>query len=249
MSVNSFVWYELVTSDIDSALRFYGAVLGWTGLDFEGSGDRYVIVSAKDKGVGGIMKLTEGMPHPFWLGYLGTPDIADSVARFTAAGGKVQHGPWEIPNIGQLVLLSDPQGAGLAMIQPQSSQPSEAFHPGLPGHGNWHELHVPEPEAAMAFYAEQFGWAPDVAMPMGEMGVYQIFKAGDVQIGGMMRLMGPRPPAWLFYFGVEKIDAAIERVKAAGGTVVHGPTEVPGGAFIVQALDPQGAAFALVGPG
>jgi predicted enzyme related to lactoylglutathione lyase len=40
----------------------------------------------------------------------------------------------------------------------------------------------------------------------------------------------------------------VERVKAHGGQVVMGPHEVPGGSWIVQGLDPQGAGFALVSP-
>jgi uncharacterized protein len=57
--------------------------------------------------------------------------------------------------------------------------------------------------------------------------------------------MAHLPNAWLLYFRVPDIDAAGERVKAAGGQVLHGPMEVPGGGFIVQAMDPQGAMFAL----
>ena len=55
-------------------------------------------------------------------------------------------------------------------------------------------------------------------------------------------------PAWLYYFGVDDIDAAIERVGAAGGKIMHGPMDVPGGAHIVHATDPQNIYFALVGP-
>jgi uncharacterized protein len=54
-------------------------------------------------------------------------------------------------------------------------------------------------------------------------------------------------PAWLFYFTVGDIDVAVEKVKAGGGMVLNGPMEVPGGAWIIQATDPQGAMFALVG--
>jgi predicted enzyme related to lactoylglutathione lyase len=54
-------------------------------------------------------------------------------------------------------------------------------------------------------------------------------------------------PFWLYYVNVGDIDAALERVKAAGGTILNGPMEVPGGDWILQGSDPQGAAFALVG--
>jgi len=61
----------------------------------------------------------------------------------------------------------------------------------------------------------------------------------------MMTKMPEMPvAAWLYYFNVESIDAAIGRVKAGGGQVVHGPMEVPGGSWIINAIDPQGALFA-----
>lgn len=86
-------------------------------------------------------------------------------------------------------------------------------------------------------------------MDMGEMGIYQIFAHGGAPIGGMMTKPKEVPaPYWLYYINVPAIDAAIERIKAGGGKIVLEPMEVPGGAWIVQALDPQGALFALVGP-
>ena len=51
--------------------------------------------------------------------------------------------------------------------------------------------------------------------------------------------------SWGFYTTVDGIDAAIERLKAGGGQVLVGPHEVPGGSWIVQAVDPQGANFSL----
>jgi uncharacterized protein len=248
MPANQFVWYELVTSDIDAALEFYGAVLGWESQDFPGGGERYAIVSAKGEGVGGVMALPAGMSQPFWIGYIGTPGIDDALARFTGSGGTVHRGPWEIPGVGRLALVSDPQGAGLALIQSASEQPSEAFNQQLAGHGNWHELATTDPAAALTFYATQFGWTKGDAMDMGPMGTYQIFKAGDVQIGGMVKASDGTRPSWLYYFGAESIHSAVSRLKDAGGSILHGPSEVPGGGLIIHAQDPQGARFALVGP-
>jgi predicted enzyme related to lactoylglutathione lyase len=248
MTANGFVWYELVTKDIDAALAFYGSVLGWESTDFPGGEQRYAIVSAKGKGVGGVMTLPCEMP-PCWIGYVGTPDIDQAAARVTAAGGTVQRGPFEIPTVGRIALITDPQGAGLALFQGASDRSSEAFNQALPGHGNWHELRTSDPVAGFAFYAGQFGWTKGEAMDMGPMGMYQIFKSGDAQIGGMMKGMESEPPSWLFYFGTENVPGAIKRITDGGGTVLHGPVEVPGGAQIVQARDPQGAMFAVVGPG
>ncbi|HJS85128.1 MAG TPA: VOC family protein, partial [Acetobacteraceae bacterium] len=230
MTVDRFVWYELVTRDVDAALGFYGRLLGWEAREFPGGEGRYVIVSAKGKGVGGVMALPEGMGEPFWLGYVGTSDIDAAVAKFTGSGGTVHRGPWDIPNVGRLALVSDPQGAGLALFQGASDQPSEAFNQRTPGHGNWHELRTPNPDAAFEFYAGQFGWTRGDAMPMDAMGTYQLFKAGGAEIGGIMKAPGGTRPMWLYYFGAASIDEALGRITNGGGTVLHGPSEVPGGA-------------------
>ena len=102
--------------------------------------------------------------------------------------------------------------------------------------------------AAMKFYEELFGWQPGEAMDMGEMGKYHVFNRGARMMGGMMNkppAMAQVPPNWGIYFMVPDINAAVERVKANGGQILNGPIQVPGGSWIVNALDPQGAAFSL----
>jgi predicted enzyme related to lactoylglutathione lyase len=198
------------------------------------------------KGVGGMMPLPEGVNQPFWMGYVGTPDIDAAVARWKKAGGSV-HRAFEIPNVGRIAILSDPQGVALAMIQGASDGPSEAFDPSAPGHGNWHELHTTDSKAAFDFYAGQFGWTKGTAFDMGPMGTYQLFEADGTQIGGMMNSPTFPRPMWLYYFGAADIDDAAKRVTANRGEILLGPSEVPGGGFIIQARDPQGAMFAVVG--
>src|SRR5439155_1742987 len=51
-----------------------------------------------------------------------------------------------------------------------------------------------------------------------------------------------------YFFGVGDIDVAADTVKKGGGSIVHGPAEVPGGIYIIIGTDPQGAEFGLVGP-
>lgn len=105
--------------------------------------------------------------------------------------------------------------------------------------------------SAWDFYSKTFGWTKDVAVDMsdGGMGVYQTFavRGGDA-IGGMMTNPpgSPAPPYWGYYFVVEGLDAAGKRVTDGGGSIVMGPMEVPGGAWILNCIDPQGAYFSLV---
>jgi uncharacterized protein len=83
---------------------------------------------------------------------------------------------------------------------------------------------------------------------MGPMGKYYMFGRAQHSMGGMITKspdMAHLPNAWLIYFRVPDAAAAAGRVKANGGTVLHGPMEVPDGDWIIQCMDPQGAAFAL----
>ena len=245
---DNFVWYELCAGDLDAAQGFYNKVIGWDAAPFPSpAGNEYRIFSMAGKGVGGLMPLPEGMSQSFWLGYIGVEDCDAAVARATAAGAKI-HRLLDLPEVGKIAIVSDPQGVGYAMIQGYSDRPSEAFNQALPGHGNWHELYSPDPVASFDYYAKQYGWTKGRAMPMGEMGDYQLFQADGVDIGGMMKAPPNVPPSWGYYFGVPDIDAAVEAINANGGTVVNGPMEVPGGAWIVQLTDPQGAYVAVVGP-
>jgi predicted enzyme related to lactoylglutathione lyase len=65
-------------------------------------------------------------------------------------------------------------------------------------------------------------------------------------LGGMFNKPPQMPvSAWLYYVQVPDVQRAAETVKQHGGQIVQGPMEVPGGDWIAQCLDPQGAMFAV----
>ena len=67
-------------------------------------------------------------------------------------------------------------------------------------------------------------------------------------IGGISTKLRTDPvPYWVYYINVDDIEAAVERVKTAGGRTFENPVKTPGGSWIVRCGDPQGAAFALHG--
>lgn len=250
---STFVWYELTTSDAPAAAAFYQAVFGWTLKDAAMPELQYSLASAGNTEVAGIMALppeaaNAGAP-PCWTGYISVPDVDAHAQRVTLAGGMVYVPPTDIPNIGRFAVVGDPQGAGFALFK---GLPTEAPAPppmGTPGTFGWNELHAMDDAAAFALYADLFGWTADQAMDMGPLGTYQLFAADGVAIGGMMRRAdGGKRATWLYYICVEQIDAGAERVRAHGGKTLEAPSEVPGGMWIAPCIDPQGAAFALLGP-
>jgi hypothetical protein len=246
----TFVWYELMTTDTAAAETFYRSVIGWGSEAFAEAPLPYSYFTAQDGPVAGLMTLppeaAAAGARPGWVGYVHVDDLQDASERLEAAGGTVHKDSAEVPTVGRFAMVADPQGAHFVLFQPEKDQAPAPFM--TPGHGGWHELHAADGAAAFEFYAGQFGWAKDQAMDMGPMGTYQLIapREGGNAMGAMMTSPNMPRPAWLFYFVVESIAPAIARIEAGGGTVLNGPMEVPGGAFIVQAQDPQGAMFALV---
>lgn len=250
---SNFVWYELLTSDDRAAEAFYAKVVGWKPQDSGQTAMRYTLLLAGEMPIAGLMTLPkeacDAGAKPGWVGYVGVDDVDAYVGRVTKAGGEIHVPASDIPDVGRFATVADPQGTVFCLFTPLSDLPRpapDALKPGLVG---WHELLAVDGPKAFDFYADLFGWTKDQAMDMGAMGVYQMFAAGKEAIGAVMTKPDAVPvPFWNFYFQVEAIGAAMERLRAAGGTVINGPMEVPGGAWIVQALDPQGAMFSLVGP-
>ncbi|MEZ4265981.1 MAG: VOC family protein [Myxococcota bacterium] len=246
-----FIWYELITPDLDAAAEFYGALLGWTTKNQEPDGS-YRVWSAGAADVGGLMAPPAEagceMP-PAWFGYIGVDDVDATVAKLKAAGGGVRMPPTNVPGVCHFAMVTDPQGVAFYVMRGSMDGTSDAFHPSHQGHCAWNELVSTDPKAALGFYCDLFGWEKGDAMPMGAMGDYQFIHHGSAMIGGVMqRPAGEGPPAdWNFYFRVADIDVAARIATDRGATLTHGPGEVPGGDYIIQGIDPQGASFAIVG--
>lgn len=246
-----FAWYELVTTDVEAAKVFYTSVMGWGALDASVPGRAYTLFTAGNALVGGLMDLPgdarETGGNPSWLGYVGVNDVDATAERIRRLGGTVHVPPMDIPHISRFSIFTDPQAARLALlkwVEPRRAQPAAPDEIGRVG---WHELLAADWEKALAFYGELFGWQRADA-DVGEMGAYQLFSAGGQTIGGMLNKPPMIPaPFWLYYFNTGDLDATAQRVQAGGGEIIGGPFEVPGGSWIVQCTDPQGAMFALEG--
>jgi predicted enzyme related to lactoylglutathione lyase len=249
-----FVWYDLMTTDLEGARRFYGDVLGWTARD-AGMPNPYWLLLAGERPIGGAMQLTSEMisggGRPSWMGHVGVDDVEASAAQVTALGGAIHRPPTDIPGVGRFAIAADPLGAIFSLFEPTAAYRASAPPPpapDAPGCPGWRELLSTDWEKAWDFYSALFGWTKDTAFDMGPMGLYQLFRTGgDAAEGGMFN-KPPEIPAvfWLYYFNVSGCAAAAERVKAAGGKVMMGPHEVPGGSWIINCTDPQGAMFSLV---
>jgi hypothetical protein len=251
---DSFVWYELMTTDTKGAIAFYSEVVGWKTQPYEGSpADKpYTMWLSSQGPMGGVMELpaevkSMGVP-PHWMGHVGVANVDATVKQATAAGGSVMMPPTDIPKIGRFSVIADPQGATLSVFQSAEKMPPHDTS--KQGEVSWNELVTSDAPAGFAFYKGLFGWNVLQEMDMGPMGKYIIY-GGDKSYGGMMTKTPdmPMPPCWIYYFQVDDLEAAVARANAKGGKTMVGPMDVPGGTRVAQLSDPQGAVFALHGPG
>jgi len=248
-----FSWYELMTTDTKASGKFYSDVVGWTTQQMPGApgmgGVPYTTFNIGDVGMAGMLHL-EG--HSGWIGYISVDDVDAHIEKIVAAGGKVWKPATDVPGMLRFAVMSDPQGAAIAVFTAHPDMPSPV-RPTAPATGTigWHELYTTDLDGGFDFYNKLFGWTKVSDMDMGPMGLYRIFDQGEhkqMGDGGMMSKPPHIPVSnWNFYFCVDSIGAAVERVKAGGGQVLNGPMQVPGGGWIINGQDPQGAMFSLVG--
>jgi predicted enzyme related to lactoylglutathione lyase len=248
-----FRWVDLSTSDVQGALSFYGELLGVEAQPAPGGPEEtggYGFLMKDGKMVAGYGPTQEGGQPSHWSSYISVEDADAAAAKAKEAGGQVLAGPFDLPNeSGRMAVLQDPTGAIICINEPQN-------HPGAqlvnePGAWTWNNLLTRDPDGAQDFYGQVFGWtatrpegAPDYIWNWQLEG--QHWPEG---LGGLMRIgtdMPPdAPPYWQVYLMVDSVDEAVEKTKAAGGSLIFGPLDIPI-ARMATVFDPQGASVSLL---
>jgi predicted enzyme related to lactoylglutathione lyase len=238
----TFCAVDLMTPDVQAAKAFYGGLLGWSAEDLDHGYTAFRIDGAL---VAGALALTAdqqaaGTP-PAWATYVRVEDLDATVARVVEHGGRLLGDPFAIPQTGRGAAFADPHGATLLLWEPGGVEGAELVN--ADGAWTWTDLQTPDPEAAIPFYEAVFGW--DLTPVEASGGVYWTLANDGRSIGGVLRSAQVPRPSWTAYFGVDDLDAALERAADGGGTTLLEPIAVPAGRF-AMALDPQGAVVALV---
>ncbi|WP_373046929.1 VOC family protein [Vulgatibacter sp.] len=241
-----FVWFDLVTTDAAAAKRFYGEIAGWGTTPFTGAD--YEMWTAGGVPLGGVS--VQAGTGPRWIGFVAHRDVDAAIGRAEKMGGKVIEPPMQIPGGGRFAILADPQGARFGIYTPAAAEEVVVPDRTKAGQFSWAELQTTDWKAARGFYGELFGWQESSCFDMGPaMGSYFVFGTDPKDgLGGMFDAarVSQLPPFWLHYVQVKSADASAKRIAELGGTILHGPADIPGGGRIAQCLDPQGAAFAVV---
>jgi len=127
-----FSWHELATTDVAAALRFYGQLFGWTkgpGHDMGAMGVYQIFQHGGDQ-VGGIVNVQGPSTAPSWLSYVNVAEASRAVAAAKAGGGRLLHGPMEVPGGSWIAMMMDPQGGAFAVQEaPRAASQKPAAAP------------------------------------------------------------------------------------------------------------------------
>ena len=239
-----FVWFELVTKETDKAAAFYPETLPWKIVEqpMEG-GPAYSMIAVGEAGVGGFLKPEVDLPT-HWISYVSVEDVDATASKIEAAGGTLHREAFDVPGVGRMQPVSDPQGGAFCLFKAESGDPPAVEGPGS---FHWNELWTQDPKASLAFYESVLGYThEETEMPDG---TYYVFMDGEQPRGGVVKAPSSDvPTGWLQYVTVEDCDATVDRGKSRGATVVTEPMDAEGVGRFAILRDPIGAMIGVIKP-
>jgi hypothetical protein len=123
-SGKAFPWHEVYAPDADAAVEFYTKALGFGTQSMEMPGmPPYQMLTFNGTAVAGVVSTkTLPMPNvpPHWAAYIAVDDVDARLAKVTEMGGKIVVEPMDIPTVGRMAMIADPQGAMIWLFKPAS---------------------------------------------------------------------------------------------------------------------------------
>jgi uncharacterized protein len=226
-------WVDLATTDADAAKSFYGGLFGWQTED---AGAGYTMCLLDGAAVCGLAEMPDA--HPAWTSYVTVADADGAAARAKELGGSAADA-FDVLDAGRMAVLEDPQGAVFAVWQPGTRIGAERVND--VGCLCMNELATGDMDAARSFYEGLFGWTTEMVADDPPMGLAYNDGTLNASFGAVE---AGATPHWRPYFTVQSVEAALESIRALGGSDLQGPFEIFDGK-IALARDPQGALFAL----
>lgn len=236
-------WRELMTTDVERAKGFYGELLPWRfKTEDMGEGFLYTLISVGDKQIGGLFERPPGVPAPsHWSSYVSVDDVDAAAKKAQQLGGKLLKEPMDVPNVGRMAAIQDPDGAVIWAYRGAMDDSG----PGRPNGGEfcWETLVAKDTTRAKQFYGEVFGWqALDAPMPLFTVDGTPDGMVADFQTAQNM------PPCWITYVVIQDLPAMRERATKLGGNVLVPKIDVPGVGSFALVADPTGGVLGLFEP-
>ena len=243
------VFQELVTPDIAAAERFYGGLFGWSFRELHTGGPKYAEALLDGRPVAGLEQkdLPKGKNRtPAWLTFISVTDLDRALRVALENGAKTLLRARDLPNRGKEAVLSDPQGAVVALLTSSSGDPPDSL--AAYGEWIWSSLVVPDSDKDAAFYQKLADYEV-FELPSGPPGTEHFLLASGNYARASVNSAPPggkTGPHWINFVRVEKADQMAARAVTLGGRVLVAPRPDRHGGKLAVVADPQGAALGLM---
>ena len=243
-----FVWYDLMTKNLDASKRFYGALFGWRFEDTKRGDKPYVIARIGSDPVAGLVDVSSmADAGPQWLSFMAVANVDQTVGRVQADGGKILVEPREIASIARAAIVADPQGAplGLAQLRRDIQAVVDPEH-AVPNRFFWQEYLAEDARKALAFYTRLAGYTSSISDT--RLGVeYHVLRTATRPRAGLFQLPDSSDvlPSWLPYVLVADPAGVAAKVPGLGGTVFLPTSPERRNGSLAVITDPGGALVAL----
>lgn len=239
------IWVDVQSSDQEGAAAFYRQLFGWEVTPASSETGGYSLATMRGVPVAAIGPLPDSFDdsrRSVWTTYFAVHDIAAAAAAAEASGTVLLPPAELVPGV-QLAIVADPAGAVFGLWQKETGSP---WLRDEPGGVDWVELVETGCESSFDFYERVLGVGTSQVEMAG--GVYSLFDVGEKSVAGAIEPAADIPPHWLVYFTVADLDAAVVRLTELGGAINGERGSASGVGRWVGAVDPFGAAFALLEP-
>lgn len=244
--VGQFVWYDLLTNDVEGAKRFYGGLFGW---GFDDGGEKspvFTTILLNGRPIGGIAatkKMERSVNSSQWVSNLSVADVDRAVEEVQRLGGTVISEPMDLPHRGRIAVVRDNQNALLALVSsPTGDPPVDRTEV---GGWLWTELWTRDAGASLAFYEGLVGYDP-VSYEDDSPGDYHLLQRDGVNLAGVLAYdFKAVEPNWLPYILVNDPASLVGRVEELGGRVLFPPDPGIRNGSVAVIADPSGAAVTI----
>jgi uncharacterized protein len=246
MTTGEPCWIHLFTSDVDTAISFYGDLFGWSAGEPSEEFGGYRMFLRGEEPIAGLMPNDTSGPS-IWQIYLQTPDVQATIDKAKARGATIVTDSMAVADLGTMADLVDPAGALIGAWQAGTFPGFQTrAENGTPA---WFETLSTSYADSVEFYRDAFGWETTTMSDTPEFR-YTTLGANENARAGIMdasAFLGGESSRWKLYIKVEETDETVAQAVASGAEVVQQAEDTPYGR-IAGLIDPAGVSFSVLGP-
>jgi predicted enzyme related to lactoylglutathione lyase len=245
--VGKFVWYDLITHDLQATSRFYEDLFGWSFVNTSPDDNSVKTILRQGVPIGNAAQVkpeNKDINESRWIGYMSVEDVYMAAALIELNKGTIYTKPKDLPNRGHIAIALDPQGAVFALVEAENGDPPDLQ---TPQKNNWigSELWTTDLKGSVLFYNLLARYELELVDIGADQQYHLLNRDGKPRAGIAKILWDDVKPNWIPYVAVEDVMAVLQKTEKYGSQVlIHPGTEYQENPVAIIA-DPSGAVFGI----